>query len=140
MLKLKILSIGKTKEKWLEEACQEYEKRLKAFVHIELLWARDNAQLIDWALKENASFCLDPAGRSLSSEAFSAFLATEWEKGGSRLAIVIGGAEGLPKELKAGKTLISLSPMTFTHQITRLVLMEQIYRAMEIQKGTSYHK
>lgn len=139
MLKLTILSIGKTKEKWLEEACGEYFKRLKSSVLITYLWARNDAQLIEWAQKEGHYFCLDPAGSLLSSEEFADFLMHSWEKGGSKLAIVIGGAEGLPKELKQGP-LISLSRLTFTHQITRLVLIEQIYRALEIQKGSRYHK
>lgn len=60
--------------------------------------------------------------------------------GGSRLSIVIGGAEGLPPSLKQGRELWSLSPMTFTHQWARVVLAEQIYRATEIKKGSAYHK
>lgn len=140
MIKLKILSVGKTKEKWLEEAFSEYVKRLKPLLQIECLWSKDNFQLIDWAHKEPSIICLDPAGRLFSSEDFSAFLSQEIEKGGSRLAFVIGGADGLPSQLKQNYPLISLSPMTFTHQMTRLVLIEQIYRALEIQKGSNYHK
>lgn len=140
MIKLKILSVGKTKEKWLDEAFSEYVKRLKPVVQIECCWAKDTAQLIDWAKKESAFLCLDPAGRLFTSEELSAFLAQSWEKEGSRLTLIIGGAEGLPSELKQGRTLLSLSPLTFTHQLTRLVLIEQIYRATEIQKGSHYHK
>lgn len=140
MLKLKILSVGKTKEKWLEEAIQEYLKRLKGTVSIEFLWAKDDQQLIEWTQKDLAVICLDPAGKLLASEQFSSFLQQQWEKGGSRLTMVIGGADGLPQVLKDSYSLISLSPLTFTHQLTRLVLIEQIYRALEIQKGSSYHK
>ena len=140
MLKLKILSIGKTKEKWLEEAVNDYTKRLKSTVQIEYLWAKDTPQLIEWARKESYYICLDPSGKLFSSEEFSQFLSEEWEKGGSRLTLLIGGAEGLPSEIKQKSLLISLSPLTFTHQITRLVLIEQIYRAIEIQKGSRYHK
>lgn len=139
MLKLTILSVGKTKEKWLEEAFNEYLKRLKPFVQVQCHWAKDDAQLIEWAQREGVYVGLDPAGRLMGSELFSDFLMQAWEKGGSRLTLVIGGAMGLPKELKQGP-LISLSPLTFTHQITRLVLIEQIYRAIEIHKGTQYHK
>lgn len=140
MLKLKIISIGKTKEKWLHEAFQEYIRRLKPLVQVEYLWAKDNAELISWVQKEGLHFCLDPQGRLFSSEEFSDFLVKQWEAGGSRLTLIIGGAEGLPLELKKNSFLISLSPLTFTHQITRLVLIEQIYRALEIYKGTPYHK
>lgn len=140
MLKLKLLSVGKTKEKWLNDALNEYTKRLQPSVQIDSLWAKDNAQLIEWTLKETHYLCLDPAGRLFTSEEFATFLAQQWEKGGSRLTLVIGGAEGLPPEIKAKGILISLSPLTFTHQITRLVLIEQVYRTIEIQKGSHYHK
>ena len=140
MLKLKILSVGKTKEKWLEEAFNEYVKRLKPLVQIECLWAKDTAQLIEWAHKEASFLCLDPVGRQLTSEEFSAFLVQTWEKEGSRLTLIIGGAEGLPAELKQNRSLLSLSSLTFTHQLTRLILIEQVYRALEIQKGSRYHK
>lgn len=140
MLKLTVLSIGKTKELWLEEALQEYSKRLKAQVTIEWKWAKDDQQLIDLTEKENKVLCLDPAGKLFTSEDFAYFLEDSWEKGGSRLSIVIGGATGLPEPLKKKFPLISLSPLTFTHQITRLVLIEQIYRAIEIMKGSKYHK
>lgn len=140
MLKLKILSVGKTKEKWLEAAFEEYQKRLKPIMHVDCQWAKDSAQLLEWAQKEPSLVCLDPGGRLMTSEEFATFLSQCWQKGGSRLTLVIGGAEGLPLELKQQSFLISLSPLTFTHQITRLVLIEQIYRATEIQKGSHYHK
>lgn len=140
MLKLKIFSVGKTKEKWLEEAFKEYEKRLKPVMHIECGWAKDSQTLLEWAQKEPNVICLDPQGTLVSSEKFAEVLEQAWIKGGSRLTIIIGGAEGLPELLKKQFQLISFSPMTFTHQITRLILIEQLYRASEIQKGTQYHK
>lgn len=140
MIKLKIISVGKTKEKWLNDAFNEYVKRLSTTIQIESAWAKDDAQLIEWTLKENSYLCLDPAGRLFTSEELAHFLTQQWEKGGSRLTLIIGGAEGLPTEIKQKGILISLSPLTFTHQITRLVLIEQIYRTIEIQKGSNYHK
>lgn len=140
MLKLKILSIGKTKEKWLEEGFQEYVKRLKPTVTIECLWAKDNTQLLEWAQKETFYLCLDPAGQSFTSDQFSNFIFQKWEKEKTRLTFIIGGADGLPPEMKRMGFLISLSALTFTHQMTRLVLIEQVYRAVEIHKGSKYHK
>jgi 23S rRNA (pseudouridine1915-N3)-methyltransferase len=70
----------------------------------------------------------------------ASFLSAQWEEAGSRLQLVIGGAEGIPIQLKQNSPLISLSPLTFTHQITRLILIEQLYRAVEIQKNSKYHK
>jgi 23S rRNA (pseudouridine1915-N3)-methyltransferase len=140
MLKLKILSVGKTKEKWLEEAFQEYKKRLQPYLQIEICWAKDSEQLSEWCEKEPRLIALDPQGMLQTSEEFSAYLYHQWEKFGARLAIVIGGAEGLPKEIKNSYPLISLSKLTFTHQLTRLVLIEQVYRAIEINRGSPYHK
>ena len=140
MLKLKIFSIGKTKESWLEDALQEYIKRLKPFMTIEWIWAKDNSQLTEYASKELTVICLDPEGELLTSQRFASFFDLSWQKGGSRLAIVIGGAEGLPSPLKIKYPLISLSRLTFTHQMTRLILIEQLYRSIEISKGSNYHK
>lgn len=140
MLKLKIISVGKTKEKWLEEACQEYYKRLQSHVQMESCWAKDSSQLVEWCNKEHHLIALDPQGREQTSEEFSAFIHQQWERHGSRLTIVIGGAEGLPEELKLKHPLLSLSKLTFTHQMTRLILVEQVYRAIEIARGSNYHK
>lgn len=140
MLRLTIISIGKTKESWLEEALQEYIKRLQSTVSIEFVWAKSNSQLELLASKEPKLFCLDAAGQQMDSPQFSSFLIKQFEEGGSRLAIVIGGAEGLPLSLKQKYPQVSLSLLTYIHQLVRLVLIEQIYRAFEINKGSRYHK
>ncbi|MBS4168886.1 23S rRNA (pseudouridine(1915)-N(3))-methyltransferase RlmH [Parachlamydia sp. AcF125] len=140
MLKIKILSVGKTKETWLNTAIEEYQKRLQGQVEMEWVWAKDDPQLMALVSREPLVVCLDPQGKMLSSEQFSSFLMRKLEEGGSRLTFVIGGAEGLPLFLKQNKEAISLSLLTFTHQIARVVLIEQIYRALEIAKGSRYHK
>ncbi|HRD55371.1 MAG TPA: 23S rRNA (pseudouridine(1915)-N(3))-methyltransferase RlmH [Parachlamydiaceae bacterium] len=140
MLKLKILSIGKTKEEWLESALNEYMKRLKPILSIEFLLARSDEELLSLAEKEPLLVCLDPKGKKMDSAAFANYIQNKFVEGGSKLAIAIGGAEGLPEKLKSHKNLISFSDLTMTHQIVRLVLIEQIYRAFEIMKGSKYHK
>lgn len=140
MLKVKILSVGKTKESWLEEALQEYLKRLSPILQIEFLLTKGDEQLEAQCLKEKNLIGLDPKGKSVTSEEFATLLMKSLEKEGSKLTFVIGGPEGLSSRLKEKMSLISLSQMTFTHQISRLILVEQIYRAMEIQKGSQYHK
>lgn len=140
MFKIKILSVGKTKEEWLESAIQEYEKRLSHCVQFEFLWAKDDKHLLNLAQKEPLSILLDPAGLQMTSETFSSYLSHQLEINRSRLAFIIGGPEGIPPALKYTRTLISLSRMTFTHQLVRLILVEQIYRAFEISKGSKYHK
>lgn len=139
-MKVKIISVGKTKESWLDEAFEEYIKRLKPITLVECLWAKNDAQLIEWVSKEKGIISLDPGGALHTSEEFSSFMIRQLQLNGARTTWVIGGAEGLPKEVKSLGPLISLSPLTFTHQITRLVLIEQIYRAFEIDKGSKYHK
>jgi 23S rRNA (pseudouridine1915-N3)-methyltransferase len=140
MYKLRIYSVGKTKEDWLESAIAEYMKRLQQVAPIEFILAKNDDQLVSLVEKEEAIICLDPEGQMMDSEKFSSFLIKQLETNGSRLAFVIGGPEGLPAALKKKYPLLSFSPMTFTHQIIRLILVEQIYRAMEINKGSRYHK
>lgn len=139
MYKVRILSVGKNKESWLEEALQEYSKRLTGTMTIELTWVKNSDQLTEQALKENA-VALDPQGQEFKSEDFAKFLDKKLVDGGSRLTFVIGDAEGLPPLLRQKLPLISLSKLTFTHQIARLILIEQIYRSLEILKGSEYHK
>ena len=92
-------------------------------------------------LEQTPFIALTPEAKQYSSEEFSIQMHYFLEKLGSRLAFLIGGAEGIAPELlsKAFAT-ISFSKMIFTHQIVRLLLIEQIYRATEIEKGSGYHK
>ncbi|MBI2743114.1 MAG: 23S rRNA (pseudouridine(1915)-N(3))-methyltransferase RlmH [Chlamydiales bacterium] len=141
MYRIKIFTIGKNKESWLEEALQEYTHRLKSTCSIEWLLAKDDEGLIRLIEKESGFICLDPKGKLMTSEVFSKWLIQSLTDGGSRLSLVIGGAEGLPPQIKRqAKSLISFSPLTFTHQLTRIILLEQVYRAFEINRGSPYHK
>lgn len=141
MYKLKIITVGKTKEAWLAQAIQEYTTRLKNVMSIEWVLAKTDQQMEQFLEKEPSYIALDPQGTLMSSEEFSKKLLHQFVKKGARLTLVIGGSDGLSKRQKTGADLLlSLSPLTFTHQITRLVLLEQLYRALEIEKGSSYHK
>lgn len=137
MRKVKIFTVGKIKEPWLSAALEEYAKRLKPYLAIEWHLAKDSQGLSSLLEKESSYICLDINGAAYSSEAFS-----DWfQKAGSRLSFVIGGAEGLSPRIKErAAQLLSLSPLTFTHQMVRLLLVEQLYRALEIEKGSGYHK
>lgn len=138
MFKVKIISQGRSKEPWLKEAISEYEKRLQHTMEIEWILVDSPLELIQKALKEPRLIALDLAGKQLKSEELSRKLFSEW---GSRTAFAIGGADGLPLQLLDHAVFRwSLSPLTFTHQIARLLLIEQLYRSIQIEKGSSYHK
>lgn len=135
-MKLRLYTVGKTKEAWLDAAIQEYVKRLPCSFELKLF--KDREKLKEACLKERRLLLLDPAGELLTSEAFSKAMIKEIELGGADLTFVIGDADGLPKGLPGRR--LSLSPLTFTHQIARLILLEQIFRAFEIDRGSAYHK
>ena len=154
-MKVNIRIVGrKSSEPWLEEGVDMYEKRLRpSNVEIETTWHKDNVALMKGyemdCSKNYKVICLDPKGKQPTSEVFTTNMYQWLDEGGSRLSFIIGGAEGLPNELKyptasskkiSAPIMISLSSLTFTHQFARLLLIEQIYRATEIQKGSGYHK
>lgn len=135
MRKVEIISIGKNKEAWLQEALAEYEKRLSKVVQIEWTFLRTLDKI------SPPFIALDPAGELVSSEALSRKLIHLFDAHDSRLRFIIGGAEGLPPDLcKKSLWKWSLSPLTFTHQMTRLLLLEQLYRSFSIDAGSHYHK
>ena len=141
MFKLTILTVGKAKEAWLQTALEEYTKRFKGAIEIHWRLAKEEKTLEGWLFEESRFIALDPKGKLLTSEEWSHFLFNKWEAHGSRLSLAIGGAEGFSEAVKEkAEHLLSLSLLTFTHQLTRLILLEQLYRAFEIRRGSPYHK
>ncbi|HRW58875.1 MAG TPA: 23S rRNA (pseudouridine(1915)-N(3))-methyltransferase RlmH [Chlamydiales bacterium] len=141
MLKVKIYTIGKNKEPWLQEALDEYQKRLTGKLFFDWIIVKNNQSLEKSLEKLPSYIVLDPNGQSYDSEGFSKFFFETMEQYHCEINLVIGGAEGLLKPvIKKASHAISLSKLTFTHQITRIILLEQIYRAFQIQLGTNYHK
>ncbi len=137
MFKVKIIAVGRTKEAWLDMALSEYEKRLQGRLEIEWLLAKEDKSLSTYCRKEPLLIALDISGEQLSSEGFC----KKWMQLGGRVAFVIGGPGGLPADiLKGARFRWSLSPLTFTNQMVRLILVEQLYRALEIANGTPYHR
>ncbi len=140
MIKIKLLSVGKTHEPWLEEALQMYIVRMSPWAQFELVWLKDMSHLEKEMQKEKHIVVLDAMGKSFDSIGFSEWFFKEVERAGSRLTFVIGPAEGLPLAIKERASCISLSKLTFTHQLVRLILLEQLFRAFEIRKGSAYNK
>ena len=141
MLKIKIFTVGKKPDSWVKQGLSIYAERLKGFLAVEWVYAKDDEALSRYLSRERQFVCLDLKGETLSSTQFSTFLLQEFEKNGSKIVFVIGGASGLKKQtLQKASHLISLSTFTFTHQLAKLVLVEQLYRSIQIIKGSPYHK
>jgi 23S rRNA (pseudouridine1915-N3)-methyltransferase len=139
--RIRILAVGKVRKSWVQEGVALYLKRLPGLVVTEL---RDStmakeAEAIAAALRPDERLVLlTEEGRTYDSVAFAQQLRNS---GSERLAFVIGGAEGLDPALKArANWRLSLSPMTFPHELARLLLLEQLYRASSILQGGPYHK
>ena len=146
-MKINLIVVGKLKEKFLVEGVAEYLKRLKKFATVEVReipecrTVEEEGQKILSLVPQNSWLCvLDVAGAALSSEEFAEKISALNLNGISNLTFAIGGAFGLSEELRrAAAFRLSLSKMTLTHQMARLVLVEQIYRAFKINRNEPYH-
>ena len=148
--RVRIVSVGKAArdEPWVSAAIDVFTTRMRGTLDVECTFVKDDAALSAYVNKcagsggsDGSVIILDERGAMATSTQFADRLYSGLEEGGSRLSFFIGGAEGLPKELKADRRrLLSLSSLTFPHQVARLLLVEQIYRATEIRKGSGYHK
>lgn len=160
MLAVTILALGKAKERYLRDFCAEYEKRLSAFcrlrtvelmpeplpenpseAQIQKALKREGAQILSKIPKNAYVFALCIEGKMLSSETFSQKISTLALDGKSELVFVLGSSYGLSDEVKRRADFrLSMSEMTFPHRLARVMLLEQVYRAFQIQNGGKYHK
>jgi len=155
-MKIKLLAIGKTDDKSLQTLIQNYEKRLKHYVKFEICILPDikNSKNLshgqqkekegEMILKEvrptDQLILLDEKGREFRSIEFSQFLQKKMNSGIKQLILVIGGPYGFSdKVYEKASSKLSLSKMTFSHQMIRLFVVEQIYRAFTILKNEPYH-
>ena len=139
--RIRILAVGKVRKGWLQEGIALYRRRFPGLEVVELRdggMARE-AEAISAELRGGEQLvALCEEGQSYDSLAFAKALEGS---GSERLAFVIGGADGLDPALKAQAAWrLSLSPMTFPHELARLLLLEQLYRASSIQQGGPYHR
>lgn len=159
MMKVKIISVGKLKEKYLKDGISEYVKRLSRFAQVELIELVDEKTPDNASEKENEQillkegqrilaklserdfvFAMAIEGKLISSEGLSETFERAMQQS-STLVFIIGGSLGLaPKVKKRANELISFGRITLPHQLMRLVLAEQIYRGFMIREGSPYHK
>lgn len=159
MLNIKIICIGKLKEKFYIDGAKEYIKRLGAYAKLEVEELPEvrrpaaptagdteralckEAELIEEKLPKSAylvAMCIE--GKQVDSAGVSQILETAAQRGG-RLCFVIGGSDGLhPRIKKRAELMLSMSKMTFPHHLARIMLLEQLYRGFKILEGGKYHK
>ena len=160
LLKIKIITVGKLKEKYLVQGINEYLKRLQSYAKVEIIEVADEkapenlseAEMLQVKGKEGERilakindqdyvFVLAINGKQFSSEEFSKEVEQLGINGKSQLAFVIGGSLGLSDQvLKRSQQQMSFGKLTYPHQLMRLVLVEQIYRGFRIMRGEPYHK
>ena len=159
-MKIKIIAVGKVKENYLKEGINEYLLRLSPYAKTEIIEVDDskvkanpNQSDITKVINEegervlskikNTDYVinLDLNKKEFDSVEFSKFIESKMVEGGSSLTFVIGGSYGLSQQVKErANYAISLSKMTFLHQMTRLILLEQLYRSFKILNNETYHK
>ena len=160
MQRITVISVGSIKEAYLKSAVNEYSKRLNAFCRLEIIEIKEsrlpdnpNESEIKACLNEEAkrisrylspnsnivTLCIE--GKQLTSPELSDFISQSAVSGKADIIFIIGGSFGISEEIKAkSKLKLSFSKMTFPHQLFRVMLLEQIYRAFSINAGSPYHK
>ena len=149
-----MLSVGNVKEKCWREAEADYKKGLQSFASLSLeevpdeagdqvgrVKAVEAARVLDRIRDRDFVIALDAKGTKFTSEEFARYIEGVFSKGASRYVLVIGGSHGLDVSvLSRADLLLSFSDFTFPHQLMRIILLEQLYRAFQIMRGTKYHK
>ena len=159
-MKITLITVGKIKEKYLKDAIAEYSKRLSKYCKLEIVEVADEKtpdqasenverqirqkegeRILRYVKDDAYVFTLEIGGTMLDSVAFAKKMETLGIQGKSHLIFIIGGSIGLGEEvLRRSDYALSFSKMTFPHQLMRVILLEQIYRAFTISAGITYHK
>jgi 23S rRNA (pseudouridine1915-N3)-methyltransferase len=155
-MKIKLLLIGKTEEEFLKTGIQEYETRIKRYIPFEIVEipalknaaklssaeqnTRESVLISKQFLPGDVIILLDEHGKEMRSVEFASFLNKQFLSGSKNLVFVVGGPFGFDPALKKqASSILSLSKMTFSHQMVRLFFTEQLYRGLTIMRGESYH-
>ncbi|MCQ2250949.1 MAG: 23S rRNA (pseudouridine(1915)-N(3))-methyltransferase RlmH [Bacteroidales bacterium] len=155
-MKIRFVVVGKTVEKYLVDACAEYEKRLRKYIQFEYVTIRDlknigalspdqvkeqEGKLLEpYMAPSSYRIILDEHGKERTSVEFSEYVARKMATLSKDITFVIGGPYGFEPRIAAmADDKMSLSKMTFSHQMVRLIFMEQLYRAFTIMRGEPYH-
>ena len=158
-MKITIITVGKLKERYLVEGIKEYTKRLSKYTKLDLIEVKDEhapdnlsmkdiaiikekeAERIHAKLKDSYIISLALEGKQLTSEKLAAKIEDIKTYHDSHITFIIGGSLGLSDSIKKKSNfLLSFSPMTFPHQLMKLILLEQVYRSFRINNNEPYHK
>ncbi|MCX6230583.1 MAG: 23S rRNA (pseudouridine(1915)-N(3))-methyltransferase RlmH [Bacteroidetes bacterium] len=151
-----LLMVGKTEDDYLKDGIAVFEKRLKHYINYQTIVipslknsknllpldfkAKEGEEILKYTVKADVVILLDEKGKSFSSKEFAAFIQKQMNSGIKNLLFVVGGAFGFSdKVYEASDMKLSLSDMTFSHQMIRLLFTEQLYRAFTILKNEPYH-
>ena len=151
-MQIRIIAVGKVREGYIREGIAEYLKRMQPYAKMEIVEiddapdgdpkaiVKEGERILGRIDNEDTVVCLDRQGKELTSEDLAEQVKA-WEMQGRRICFVIGGSNGLsPEVLKRAQLALSFSKLTFPHQLFRLMLVEQVYRAFKIARGEKYHK
>jgi 23S rRNA (pseudouridine1915-N3)-methyltransferase len=155
-MKIKLVLIGKTDSEYIQQGISEYEKRIRHYIPYESIVIpaiknvagysqteikiRESEQLMKNITVSDFLVLLDEKGRELSSVEFSGFLSQRFSSGIKSIVFIVGGAFGVSETIKKkANFILSLSQMTFSHQMVRLFFLEQLYRGLTILNNESYH-
>ena len=154
-MKITLVCPGKIREKWLQEGVEEYVKRLSKYCQTQIIeveaspdyipmeraLAQEGEKILSKIKPGDQVWAIDLHGKELTSEQVSGQLISSLEKGGGKLTVVIGGSNGIDPSVTARANLrLCLGKHTMTHTMTRLIILEQIYRGFKINSGENYHK
>jgi len=157
LTKIKLIVVGKTKEDWIKEGIKHYQKLLAKYAEIEfteikeekITKSKDEKTILDsegkkiskYLKKDALWIALDVGGDEFTSEEFAEFFEKSLNRGHNHFIFILGGALGVSEKiLEICPVKLSLSRMTFTHDISRIIILEQIYRAFSILAGAKYHR
>jgi 23S rRNA (pseudouridine1915-N3)-methyltransferase len=151
-LKLRVLWVGKSRDPWIKDGVDEYAGRIRRYCPLELIDIRDEkgaeaeemrrreCERMEKQIPPNGTLVLlDERGEQMDSPGLAAFVGKQRDAGIGEVVFAIGGAYGFSEEFRRKGRLLSLSRMTFTHQMVRVFLLEQIYRAFTILNNEPYH-
>jgi 23S rRNA (pseudouridine1915-N3)-methyltransferase len=155
-MKIKLIAIGKTDEPYLTEGMKSYENRIRRYIPLEVVeipglrnasklskeeWkSKEAVKIMSLLTKQDIIILLDEKGKEMGSVEFSSFLNQKFSSGSKNLIFIIGGPYGFDEVVrKRAHFSLSLSQMTFSHQMVRLFFLEQLYRALTILRNEAYH-